>query len=312
MMLIIRYLDTIYPNHIYLHLYIIYILTYPQVLKTLIQGTQLKDFEGVQQGCYDGIKVYLKKAANPKAKVKPNKDFWELIKKVIQDGLGSSNNSTKQRCYEVLVLFEKANQKKAARIITAFGIQQEKEYENVKSGKDMNEEADDDEKKDDAEEAEERMPWEPDVSKRGPRELSRDYDERKEELGESFDAYDDEGEGYITTDRCVQFLRDLFDCTGQDADIAIKGLDVKLDGHIAKPRMIKWALAHSWKQCRKNPLLEKEGLHFGYKSSRKERLKQRVELFEKLKEIEAAEHNYAALYDIDHRMCVLNYFIKKK
>lgn len=71
-------------------------------------------------------------------------------------------------------------------------------------------------------------------------------------------------------------------------------------------------MAHSWKKVRKNPYLEKEGASFGYKSSRKERLEQRLELFEKLKEIETAEHNYAALYDIDHRMCVINYFIKQK
>ena len=107
-------------------------------------------------------------------------------------------------------------------------------------------------------------------------------------------------------------MRDLFNITGQDADIAIKGLDTKLDGHITKARMIKWSLAHSWKKVKKNMYLEKEGSLFGYKTSRKERLMQRVELFEKLKEIEAAEHNYAALYDIDHRMCVLNYFIKQR
>ena len=37
----------------------------------------------------------------------------------------------------------------------------------------------------------------------------------------------------ITTDRCVQFLRDLFEITGKEADIAIKGL-IKIDGHIRK------------------------------------------------------------------------------
>eukprot|EP00483_Globobulimina_turgida_P001664 UN01666 len=162
----------------------------------------------------------------------------------------------------------------------------------------------DNESEDSDEKKEERQVWEPDVSKRGPRVLSRDYDDRKEELSESFDAYDDEGEGFISNDRCRQFVRDLFDVTGQDSDIAIKGLDTKLDGHISKPRMLKWSLAHSWKKVRKNAYLEKEGVQYGYKASRKERLEQRVELFEKLKEIELAEHNYAALFDIDHRMCI--------
>merc|ERR1712154_405546 len=132
------------------------------------------------------------------------------------------------------------------------------------------------------------------------------------QLSESFDSYDDDGEGFITNDRCRQFIRDLFDVTGQSADIAVKGLDSKMDGHIAKNRMMRWSLAHSWKKVKKNTYLEKEGVSFGYKSSRKERLTQGIELFEKLKEIELAEHNYAALYDIDHRMCVLNYFIKQK
>merc|ERR1712129_230390 len=130
---------------------------------------------------------------------------------------------------------------------------------------------------------------------------------RREELMESFDAYDDDGEGFIVTDRCRQFMRDLFSVTGQDADIAIKGLDTKMDGHISKARMMKWSLAHSWKKVKKNLYLEKEGVVFGYKASRTERLTQRMELFEQLKEIEVAEHNYAALYDIDHRMCVLSY-----
>eukprot|EP00484_Ammonia_sp_Unknown_P025535 CAMPEP_0197027690 /NCGR_PEP_ID=MMETSP1384-20130603/7560_1 /TAXON_ID=29189 /ORGANISM="Ammonia sp." /LENGTH=548 /DNA_ID=CAMNT_0042456573 /DNA_START=14 /DNA_END=1660 /DNA_ORIENTATION=- len=282
-----------------------------KVLKTLIQGTQLKDFDSVQRGCYEGIKVYLKKAANPKAKVQPNKEFWSLVQKTVQDGLNGDDKVAKQRCYEVLVLYEKANDKKAARIITSFNVQQAKEYENVKSGGNMDDDGGD-EDEDKKEEEEERAPWQPDTSKRGPRELSRDYDERKEQLAESFDAYDDEGEGYITTERCQQFLRDLFDCTGQEADIAIKGLDTKLDGHITKPRMLKWGLAHSWEKVRKNAFLDKEGNTLGYKSSRKERLQQRLELFEKLKEIELAEHNYAALYDIDHRCCVLNYFIKQK
>eukprot|EP01084_Bolivina_argentea_P275438 469740_1 len=72
-----------------------------------------------------------------------------------------------------------------------------------------NNDSDGDEKQE--EKQEERMAWEPDVSKRGPRELSRDYDERKEQLSESFDAYDDEGEGFISNDRCRQYIRDLFD-----------------------------------------------------------------------------------------------------
>eukprot|EP01084_Bolivina_argentea_P275439 469741_1 len=272
-----------------------------KVLKTLIQGTNLKDFDAVQRGCFEGIKVYIRKAGNPKAKVKPNKDFWELTKKLISEGLASGDETRKQRCYELLVAYEKANANKAARITNCFNNKQEAEYSAVKGGGKADD-AGGDEKE---EEEEERQEWQPDVSKRGPRDLSRDYDERKEELGESFDAYDDEGEGYISNDRCRQFIRDLFDVTGTDADIACKGLDTKLDGCITKPRMLKWSLAHSWKKVKKNPYLDKEGIAFGYKSSRKERLEQRVELFEKLKEIEVAEHNYAALYDIDHRMCVL-------
>ena len=100
--------------------------------------------------------------------------------------------------------------------------------------------------------------------------------------------------------------------TGQDADIAIKGLDIKMDAHIPKNRLMKWALMHSGKKVKKNPVLEKEGVAMGYKTSRKERLQQRVDLFESLKEIELAEHNYAALFDIDRRMCVLHYFLNKK
>lgn len=282
-----------------------------KVLKTLIQGTNLKDFPNVMQGCYDGIKVYLKKASNPKAKVKPNKDFWDLTKKVITDGLKSDNKEDKERAYQMLVLYEKGNEKKAARITAAFTAQQEKEYSNIKDGGNMNDISDDEETKEEEEE-EERAIWQPDKSKRGPRELSRDYDERKAQLSESFDAYDDEGEEMITTDRCVQFLRDLFDITGKEADIAIKGLDTKMDGHIRKAPMMRYALAHSWKETRKNKYLEKEGGVFGYKSSNRDRLKERLELFEKLKEIETAEYNYGQLFAIDHRICVLQYFIKQK
>ena len=193
-----------------------------KVLKTLIQGTQLKDFEAVQNGCYDGINVYLKKAANPKAKIKPTKDFWELVKNVIVEGIKSNDKIRKQRCYQLLVNYEKANDKKAQRITATFNVEQEKEYENVKDGGNIDDEKDEQEETEKPEEKEERAIWEPDKSKRGPRELSRDYDERKEQLNESFDAYDDEGEGFISNDRARQFMRDLFDITGVDSDIAIK------------------------------------------------------------------------------------------
>mmetsp|Transcript_25817 Transcript_25817/g.42177 ORF Transcript_25817/g.42177 Transcript_25817/m.42177 type:complete len:554 (+) Transcript_25817:75-1736(+) len=285
-----------------------------KVLKTLIQGTQLKDFDSVQRGCYDGIMVYLKKAGNPKAKSKPNKEFYQLIVKTIEDGLKSDDKATKERCYQCLALLEKANTKKAQLITQKFTVQQQSEFESVQNGGGIDDAGGDDakEQEEDAKDAEERMPWEPDVSKRGPRELSRDYDERKEQLNESFDAYDDDGEGYMSTDRTQQFLRDLFEVTGQDADIAIKGLDAKMEGRVAKAKMMKWALLHSWNKVRKNPMLEQQGQQYGYKSSRKERLQERVDLFEKLKEIELAEHNYAALFDIDVRTCVLKYFIKQK
>ena len=283
-----------------------------KVLKTLIQGTNLKDFDAVQKGCYQGIQTFVKKAGNPKAKKKPNKEFWTLIVQLIQDGLKDDDETRRQRVYKVLAALEKANEKKAGRILAAFSNQQETEYNNIKSGAAINAEHDEDEDEKKGDDAEERAIWEPDVSKRGPRELSRDYEERKEQLSESIDAYDDEGEELITNDRARQFLRDLFEVTGQDADIAIKGLDSKLDAHIPKQKLMKWALIHSGKKVKKNPMLEREGLTFGYKTSRKERLQQRVDLFESLKKIEMAEHNYAALFDIDRRMCVLQYFLNKK
>lgn len=282
-----------------------------KVLKTLIQGTNLKDFDAVQKGCFQGIQLFVKKAGNPKVKRKANKEFWSLIVQLIQDNLKEDNETRRQRVYKVLVALEKANEKKAIRILAGFSNQQETEYNNIKSGADINAE-DEDEKKENDAENEERAVWEPDVSKRGPRELSRDYEQRKEQLSESIDAYDDEGEALISSDRVRQFLRDLFEVTGQDADIAIKGLDHKLDAHIPKQRLMKWALMHCGKKVKKNPVLEKEGLALGYKTSRKERLQQRVDLFESLKKIELAEHNYAALFDIDRRMCVLQYFLNKK
>ena len=163
----------------------------------------------MQKGCYQGIQLFVKKAGNPKAKQKPNKEFWALIQQVITGGLSDDDKVRRQRVYKVLAALEKANGKKAGRIVAGFSNQQQTEYDNVRNGESVDAEHEDgDEKKEDEEE---RALWEPDVSKRGPRELSRDYEERKEQISESIDAYDDEGEGLITNDRARQFIRDLFE-----------------------------------------------------------------------------------------------------
>ena len=79
--------------------------------------------------------MYLKKAANPKLKVKPNKDFWELTKKVITDGLKSDDSKLKQTSYELLVLLEKGMKRKQHELQHL--VLSKKEYAAVKDGGDM-------------------------------------------------------------------------------------------------------------------------------------------------------------------------------
>lgn len=275
-------------------------------LQTLLQGTTLKEFEAVRNSCYECILILIRKASNEQ-----NNDFWKCIRDCISRAIAVDevNDDVKEWGYKCLAAFEKSNLKKAKRFIDSLDSRCQKEYR-LRNRKSSNfSDVDDDVTADDENDNKSAET----VSKptRGSIILSRIYSERKEQLDEAFDAYDDMGEGWLSNTRCMQFLRNVMNIEYEEAMVIIKGLDSKSDGHITKPRLLKWVFLHS-PEMNPNPLLQKDAKIYGWTVSRVVKLEMRKDLYQQLLSIEKEDENEIGIFDIDTRLCVLKYLIQQK
>merc|ERR1712154_530381 len=104
--------------------------------------------------------------------------------------------------------------------------------------------------------------------------------------------------------------KELMNVNMRNAEIILTGLDKERTGKFTKQQLTNWAYFHS-PEMEPNPLLHEKAESMNWLTLRREGLEQRKELYLSLLQIEKTDKNYYNVFDLDEKICILNYLIKQ-
>merc|ERR1712048_732647 len=144
--------------------------------------------------------------------------------------------------------------------------------------------------------------------------LPSSLEERTAQIEEIYKKLDTETNGYLNRFKAMTFLKQLMNVNMRNAEIILSGLDLQNEdgkrGQFSKEMLTNWAYFHS-PEMEPNPLLHQEAESMHWLTLRKDGLEKRKTLYAKLLQLEKTEKNYAIVYELDSKICILNYLIRQ-
>eukprot|EP01084_Bolivina_argentea_P268458 455978_1 len=138
--------------------------------------------------------------------------------------------------------------------------------------------------------------------------LSTSYEQRGKEIQNIYNKLDENNKGELNRFKAMKFLKELMNVNMRNAEIILTGLDSKKTGKFTQEMLTNWAYAHS-PEMEPNPILHKEAEQSGWLTLKKSGLENRIQLYKSLLQLEKSDKNYNMVYDLDHKICILNYLL---
>ena len=140
--------------------------------------------------------------------------------------------------------------------------------------------------------------------------LSTSYEERTKQIEDIFNSLDDSKQGHLNRFKAMKFLKELMNVNMRNAEIILSGLDNKKTNKFTKEMLTNWGYVHS-PEMEPNPLLHSEAESIGWLTLRRPGLEKRIELYSGLLQMEKSDKNYSMVFDLDHKICILQYLLKQ-
>ena len=140
--------------------------------------------------------------------------------------------------------------------------------------------------------------------------LSTSYEERTKQIEDIYNSLDNGNQGSLNRFKAMKFLKELMNVNMRNAEIILSGLDSKKTNKFTKDMLRNWSYIHS-PEMEPNPLLHQEAESIGWLTLRRPGLEKRIELYSGLLQLEKTDKNYSVVYDLDHKICILNYLLKQ-